>query len=679
MRWWAAWVRDRGALASFTVMGGVGAAAGVLLALGAASADTRLAEAESAATVGAALGGLLGAVAWSACWLVASDSAGPRSPSERLYEDFCRYNQGRLRSQWQVLLDGRERLPAPFTGYNRIAPPWRSSGALRQRSDLAGALEAARALGGGPRLLVIGPAGYGKSVALLDIAQHLAHTGGFGAPVVFHLGSWRAGDDLAAWMVRVLCDPTGPLPGAKRVVSRWVRDGRIAPLLDGLDEIVDDDLRRACVAAVNAFVHHAVASTAVVVASRPAEYTAISRPRAACLAVNAAIELQALRPALVTGRLADVAADDGRGAQGLADLVGSQPDHPAAQLLRVPLWLWLATTSDAGDTTDLKDAADADAAQAVLAGAFVERSVADLDHRTGLGPAACHRSLAAIAGFLADPRSPDSVTFRLEDLTPSQPSRWLTTAAGLVGGLAFGVLFGLLGGPIVGLAVVAAGVLFGQPEAALTRTDGAALPKRSRLRWAGTARFARGLLLGAAYGFLGGLIGSLVGSGDGLVSTLVGGLIGALIGGIAGGLASGLFGSDDVTPEDIDDGLAASRRSWLVQGALSGLLGGLIVGLIGGIVFGPIGAAVYLVVAVFVSGPLDGLREGGWYVMLQRRVRRRAHAHGLLPEDPAAFLRAACLAGILRQTGSGTQFRHRALADQLARQAPAPGLADQRP
>jgi hypothetical protein len=177
-----------------------------LVGLATASGETRLGDADSAAAVGLALGGGIGLMLWATCRFVASELAKRELRGERLFDEFRRYYHRRIREQWQVLLEGRERLPAPFKGYGRIARPWDGGGSLRHRSHLAGAIRAARTDDGGPRLLVVGPAGYGKTVALLDIAQHLERENGdgYGVPVVFNLGSWRHDDDDLARLVGVV-------------------------------------------------------------------------------------------------------------------------------------------------------------------------------------------------------------------------------------------------------------------------------------------------------------------------------------------------------------------------------------------------------------------------------------------------------------------------------------------
>jgi hypothetical protein len=63
---------------------------------------------------------------------------------------------------------------------------------------------------------------------------------------------------------------------------------------------------------------------------------------------------------------------------------------------------------------------------------------------------------------------------------------------------------------------------------------------------------------------------------------------------------------------------------------------------------------------------------------LQLLARRRAAREGLLPIDPVRFMDRLCDEGLMRRVGGGYQFRHRAILERLALEAPSPGLAELR-
>jgi hypothetical protein len=675
LRRWAAWVTERGVSVPPTVLAPIGGAIAALLAWRVARDGAGLADAGSAGSIGQVIAGVVGLAAWVACWAIAGRvRIRITSTSEHLFGAFRVQNEAQIRSQWRTLLDGRDRLSSNFSGYRRIAPPRSFAGSLPYRSDLAAAVDAAAAPGGGPRLLVVGEPGYGKTVALLDVAEHLTDYqhdhDAFGMPVIFNLGSWRReDDDLTAWMVRVLCGATGPLPGVDKVVRGWLAAGRIAPMLDGLDEITDDDRRRRCVKAINAFIDRAPWRTAVVIASRPGEYTAITTEGASCLGVNAAIELERLRPGLVADRLRDVSPT---GASRLADLVEADRTHPVVEeVLRVPLWLWLAGALDDARAGKLVAGTSTGEAQGILADVFLARAISDLDDEVHLGTGKCRRVLAAIAGLLGDPRSSDSVTFRFEDLTPARPPWKWVAAFGLVLGLLSGLLFGLIFGQPAGLAL---GLALG-----MTRLFADGRPTRVRMAWPGAKEMALWLLIALVAGKL--VIGPALRL-FGLSSGPFGGLVVGII------FLAGLINGEEevVVPQTIDEGRTASRASLRFSIAVAGLFGALVTGLVGALdcsggACGVAGVLVYGVAGGLIGALLGGLmgtNEGAWYLLLQRRIRRRASRQGLLPPEAVKFVAAAASVGILRHTGGGVQFRHRVISDRLANEAPIPGLIDLR-
>jgi hypothetical protein len=701
------WVADRSPANVTEVCGAIGAVIGVVLA---SSAGIEKLASPEPWGLGAAIGAGVGLAVWAFCRSARQQPAHLPTAGADLLERFRTERRVEVRSQWQALLNGYERLDAEFTGYRQIAPPRKFTGSLRQRRDLAGAVDSSAAPRGGPRLLIVGLPGHGKTVAVLDVAQHLDddHDARFGVPVVFDLGGWRTqadddltewDDDLTEWMVRELCATTGPLPGADERVRRWIAAGQIAPILDGLDEITDDDSRRCCVHAINAFIHRAPDHMALVVASRPDEYTTITRRGADRLAVNAAITLGKLRPADVAARLRDVAAD-----KQLADLAEANPTHHVAELLQIPLWLWIATTLDGNRANELAAASDGVEAQQILTDGYIDHAIADLARRVAHDATTCRRVLAAIAGFLADPRSPDSTTFRTEGLTPRHPTpaaAWVTSwlSRGLAGGLLGGLLGGLALGPSAGLiggllgAVV--GGLLGELIHKLFGSEPDGRPARSRIRRPRVSQIARVTIAGLLSGLAGGLtlglvawlaVGLIDGAAFGLASALTGGLtLGLATGlsfGLAAGLLNGLMATDVVVSNRIDEGRSASQASMALHitfvGLTLGLAGGLISGLTFGLVLGPnIGVPTGLILGL-PAGLDAGLDSGGWYLLMQRRVRRQAERQRLLPNHTVFFLESAADAGILRRTGGGVQIRHRVLADRLAEEAPTPGLADLR-
>jgi GTPase SAR1 family protein len=121
------------------------------------------------------------------------------------------------------------------------------------------------------RLLILGAPGSGKTTVLLQLMQQLVARADQGdgrpIPVLISLASWKNDKPIDAWLVDELKVKYGVRADVGR---RWRDDGRIAPLLDGLDEL-PAERQQACVEAVNDF-QEAYRPVYLVVCCRRAEY-----------------------------------------------------------------------------------------------------------------------------------------------------------------------------------------------------------------------------------------------------------------------------------------------------------------------------------------------------------------------------------------------------------------------
>jgi DNA polymerase III delta prime subunit len=106
----------------------------------------------------------------------------------------------------------------------------------------------------GQAILILGAPGTGKTTLLLELAAALLDRSlrdeNHPIPVVFNLSTWGVKrDPLKKWLISELHVRSG-VP--RKLARRWVDNGEVLPLLDGLDEVAAP-YRHACLDAIHAF------------------------------------------------------------------------------------------------------------------------------------------------------------------------------------------------------------------------------------------------------------------------------------------------------------------------------------------------------------------------------------------------------------------------------------------
>jgi len=143
------------------------------------------------------------------------------------------------------------------------------------------------------KLLILGAAGTGKTVTLLSLAkslieEYLEKDIDFPIPVLLNLSSWKT-QSITSWLINELKIKYGINLATS---SKLVQEGKLLPLLDGLDEL-REDLRKDCVVEINSFLRGSegeIPPEYLVVCCRREEYKAIGTP----LSLNGAIEVDKL-------------------------------------------------------------------------------------------------------------------------------------------------------------------------------------------------------------------------------------------------------------------------------------------------------------------------------------------------------------------------------------------------
>lgn len=563
----------------------------------------------------------------------------------------------------------------------------------------------------GGQLLILGAPGAGKSTQLHELGRELVKQAqgdtDMPMPVILDLSTWTSNHDpLGNWLVDAIVLTYRLDPGVAR---RWVDAGQVAPLLDALDVMGDDDRPR-CVQAINDY-RAAHPARPLVVCSRLEEYERIG----ATLGLRRAVTLQPLSDAAIDEALAI-----GGAKQATLRTVVAQ-DSELRDALRTPLILSLVvlTYSDLRGE-EIPSVADIDSWRRELFSRYIQRLLGD-DRMRGHQPGGREtqqtqqihyteqefkRTLAWLGYEL---RVHNMGAFYMERLqTDWLPNdavhayhvrlrRGIFLLLGLVFGSVFGLAFGLatplpgglvgglVGGLIyklvVGLLCVLVGLLF---FASLGISSDPIEPV-AQLRW------------------------SRRGMGTGLIGLLILGLVGWLFSGITGGLVYGLFGmlfglylgleSQHVDEQDLrqpNEGIHRSVRSALFVGLLVGLFCGLTFGLLGWlgnklfsgplgeliiklnvILFGGLGGGLVAGLAtglVFgLTGVLGGgLVFGGEAALKHLVVRLALRASGIVPPALPRFLDEASSLVLLRRVGGGYQFIHQLLRDYFADQYTPP-------
>jgi NACHT domain len=583
------------------------------------------------------------------------------------------------------------------------------------------------------RLVIIGGPGSGKTTLAVQLVLHLLKDWQTDqpVPVLLSLASWdpqaqpRAQDWLADQLTQTYPDLRAFGTGT---AHRLADQGRLLPVLDGLDEIAPQR-RREVIERLNASLDP---DTGLILTSRTAEYTDTVRT-SRVLTAAAVIQPQPLTPGEAAAYLTDrLPRHPDESWQAVLTALQNGTAGALDEVVASPLGLWLLCVvhldghHDAQPLIDPGRYPDAGAIQHHLLEELIPAAVRARpprhDGQDPLRPQRQHdpeqvrRWLTTVAIELRNTNTRDWRWWRLarHTLTTRQSRLVVELVVGLVYGLAVGLVSGLVSGLAVGwMSGLAVGWVYGLAVGLVSglvywlvgwsvfRDRDAPVHADFRLR--GRAR-ALGVKL--ALGLVGGdreapgytdfglrnpamalgvnlvfrLVLALVGV---LVFRLVFGLVGLLVIWLMGGLVLGLI-SFVTSPSiarrassPVDSQRGDRRLSLLVAGMLtlmSGLVGGLIFGL-GfeewyGSWFGlRVGAGFRLVeglVFVLLIGALVVMPMGGSCWPRFAVASLWLWAQRRLPLYLMGFLDDAYRLGLLRIVGPVYQFRHAALQDHLA-------------
>jgi transcriptional regulator with XRE-family HTH domain len=597
---------------------------------------------------------------------------------------------------------------------------------LRLRGDLTDLSGTFRELPA-HQLVVLGQPGAGKTVLAMLLTLALLHgpQPDEPTPVLLTLSSWNPTDQHRhTWIVRKLAEEYPGLTNTRTygpdAAARLVAEGRVMPVLDGLDEI-SPSLHAA---AIDALDRAAAGGRPLVVTCRSAEYERAVRHSGTLLARAAVVEIEPVTPddavTFLTGRQRT---GDTRW-QPVARHLADHPHGALARALSTPLMVDLARTAYADPGTDPTHLCDTTRfcgpaeIEDHLLDSFLPAVYAHHPPAPGSQPVARPRYpperaqqwLTFLARYMRHRHTHDLAWWQLACALPRSAKALLF---GLPPALLFAITGALAGGPVISLVYGLSFAATGCTVAGLGRPPG---PRRVEVRFHGTAgRFAGHFAIGVAIAIGLGIGWSLPYGLIAVLAAVFGGAIGmhvwldtptdarttsspsvvldqervsALSFILAVALSLGLFYGLAFTESKEKAGATAlthmfDLRLAVPAGVAAALLGrfsfgrlGLAYGLAGAVVGGqviyraaslPVALAAGSMFALAIGLTLVASRAWGVYLL----TRCWLTARGRLPLRLMRFLDDAHRRGVLRNAGAVYQFRHARLQDRLSSQDPA--------
>lgn len=545
-------------------------------------------------------------------------------------------------------------------------------------------------IGAGRSLLILGAPGSGKTTMLLELArgliEHARADETEPIPVIFNLASWTEKLSLADWLAEQL-NIVYTVP--KKTAPQWVAENKMLLLLDGLDEVRQDN-RTKCAEAINQF-RNEQGLTSLVVCSRIEEYSAVNTK----LSLEGAITLQPLTSKQVNAYFNKF----GESLVSVKEFL--KKDKDLRELAETPLMLSIMTLAYKDKRPEeLPPSSDKDEQRKHLFDAYINIMFERPTRITNLSFTKV-QTLHYLSWLARKMVKHNIITYQIEAMQPS----WLEKKSQyrlyrLLIGLIYILIFELSFGPLFGLLF---GLLYSSIYALAVGTsfDLSDLASSVLLAFALNFRLIVGLILGLIGGLVGGsykeikmvdrlswswkrfqknlIDGLLYGLGIGLIIGWIFlpsvGLIGGLTSGLIISLSYGLIGEQMQKTTRPDQHLKQTFSNVIFVIILTGILPALSVGLIhvllislrGGIVSYTESVGLgYVLIGGLSFGLVIGLFFGLQALIQHYTLRFTLIRNGSLPRQPFPFLDYAVDLIFLRRVGGSYIFVHRLLMEHFA-------------
>jgi len=573
-------------------------------------------------------------------------------------------------------------------------------------------------------LLILGEPGSGKTTTLLQLARDLIaevdlSTFTQPVPVILNLSTWtNKQQPLDEWLVAEL---NSKYRVPKKDGQRWLKERRILPLLDGLDEVRAEN-RAACVEKINQLVTD-YGLQGLVVCSRIKDYTALN----VRLAFYRAIYIQPLTPEQVDEYL-EKAGDK------LARLRATlQADDALRSMAQSPLILNIMSLAYQNVSAEDLSAPTLTTDKARRKHLFDTYIVRMFNRKVGARRYEDEPTKQRLSWLARNMQKHNQEVFLIEGLQPSwllrRPWQWIYVLSSrliegllvwplvglsldwlieeVIGGLTTGLVDGLTAGLVVGLVdalrfeyirsrprikearivwwqVINITVVWlivqiiirpflGLPFAVIFGLRGSRqswendIQTVEALRWSWHKTLKGGLVVWLIVGLMLILLDRIL---DG---TATGGFIVGLIG-LISAIFNGLSREIIETKSAPNQGIWLSIRNAMFGGLVVGLICGFIVGLIAGITVGfssglndglYIVGVLWLIVGLILA-LIGALWYGGLDVIQHYTLRLILVLQGHTPANYTRFLDYAVDRIFLQKVGGGYRFIHRLLLEHFA-------------